>query len=58
MKYRKELFADIVLKNGSFSTDKFKQILHKYGLELKVEKEDGGNRYFVMDGGKENDVDR
>lgn len=34
-KYRKELFADIVSKNGSFSTEKFQKILKQNKLQLE-----------------------
>jgi superfamily II DNA or RNA helicase len=57
-KYRKELFADILGKDGSFSTDKLKKICERMGVELiedvdenrrkrysvrKVDKEEGKN---------------
>lgn len=49
-KYRKEFFADIVVKNGSFSTEKLKKILEKFDLQLEISCEgDGTKRYSIVE---------
>ncbi len=50
-KYRKAFFADIVYKNGSFSKEKFCQILERFGMIL-IESigDDGTKRYSVVEG--------
>lgn len=49
-KYRKDFFADIVTKNGSFSDEKLAAILKSRGLKLKKEKGgDGREQYTVTE---------
>lgn len=46
--FRKEFFADIVTKSGSFSDDKLKQIIAPYGLELVIDRDESNkNRYTI-----------
>lgn len=46
--YRKDLFSDIVQKNGSFSTQKLKEILVRFGCELIEEKGSNGNKLYTI----------
>jgi hypothetical protein len=45
--YRKDLFPEIVNKNGPFATDKFRKILTKYGYQLVQETYEGHTIYTV-----------
>lgn len=57
-KYRGDLIGDIVLKNGSFSTDKLIQICERYGLELqKVDGEDKKLRYTIIQADSKQDLE-
>ena len=49
-KYGNMFFRDIVLKKGSFSREKFEEILNRYGLVLEVKEQDGKNLYSVRRG--------
>ncbi len=48
--FRKELFGDIVIKNGSFATEKLEKICLKFGLMLtQQEVSDGKQRYTILE---------
>lgn len=49
-KYGKTLLSDIVIKRGSFSREKFEEILDRYGLRLEVKNDAGRNLYSVKKG--------
>lgn len=58
-KFRKDLFPDVVKKTCSFSDEKFKEILARYGLVLLTEDTKEGVRYTVLrEKGEEKDADR
>ena len=46
--FRKDLFPDIVLKKGSFSTEKLKEILERFGYELIETTGSNGNMKYSV----------